>query len=277
MSIQRLARILSSLLLAAVLNAAVACPASSRIRSRESIKTTVESENATAVQGKTVIRGEVVDNAGAVVPALTVEIRTAVPRGSSSKPQADGSRLTVRTNREGEFSASVMAGSYDVCVARFPKSCRTVLVNDALKPEHLRLQIHPSDDPATSELLDRRIRTIAGHGAQDCGHVRATESAAHATKCALHAFKHHEKFYVRYDLDVDAELVDGIASDSSGNVYAVEFHSMSINWERMPPAATLPDGLHTKVIPCSEPVRLRVDRKRGELVCFANGHWLGDK
>ncbi len=270
MSIQRLARILSSLLLAAVLNALAVFPASSRILSREPIKATEGAENATAIQAKTVIRGEVVDNAGAVVPALTVEIRT-------DNPMAGGSTLTVRTNHEGEFAASVMTGSYDVCVARFPKSCRTVLVNDALKPEHLRLQIHPSDDPATSELLDRRIRTIAGYGAQDCGHVRATESAAHATKCALHAFKHHEKFYVRYDLDVDAELVDGIASDSSGNVYAVEFHSMSINWERMPPAATLPDGLHTKVIPCSEPVRLRVDRKRGELVCFADGHWLGDK
>jgi len=106
--------------------------------------------------------------------------------------------------------------------------------------------------------------------------VRTKENSDKATACALLAFKHRQAFYVRYDESgFDSEVAEAIAADFSGNVYSVSFDSMGINPAWMPPGATMPDGYHTKVVPCSQPVRLRKTQE-GKLTCFSDGRRLRD-
>ncbi len=258
MSIQHRAKLLSCFLLAAALNSAA----------------TVSN------QPNTVVRGMVVDPTGSVVPNFTVEIRPAASANSTPTHTTASPMLRAQTNREGEFSANLPPGLYEICVARFSKSCRTVIVEEAPKtPEYLRLEIHPSDDHASSELLDSHIRAIAGPGARDCGRVQRKDSPKRATACALRAYKSRKAFYVRYDAKgiSDSDVASAMAGDSSGKVYSLGFDSMGMDTDHLPPGATMPDGFHTIIIPCSQPVRLRVTRTGGELICFANDRWLGDQ
>jgi hypothetical protein len=221
------------------------------------------------------IRGVVIDHTGAVVANFTVEIRKG--KDSAAKNGVAPYIVAEQTDKDGQFSFNLAAGSYEVCAKRFPASCQTVRVNEGeSKLERLVLKINPADDPASSELLDRRLQSIAGPGAHNCGHVRVNENPTNATACALVAFKHRRPFYVRYDESgIDSEVADGIAGDSTGKVYSVGFDSMAINPGWMPAGTGMPDGLHTKVIPCSKPVRVRKSR-HGKLICFGDGRWLRD-
>jgi hypothetical protein len=228
-----------------------------------------------SIEARRSISGVVIDNTGAVVPNFSVEvwkIDNSVRAGGTA-PAID----TVQTGGDGRFSFELLLGSYEICAKRFPASCRTVRVDKTPnKLEPLVLKINPADDQASSEVLDSRIRTIAGPHADDCGHVRAKESSNKATACALLAFKHHKAFYVRYDESgFDSEVAEAVAGDSRGNVYSVSFDSMGINPAWMPPGVTMPDGYHTKVVPCSQPVRLRKTQE-GKLTCFGDGRWLRD-
>jgi len=279
MFIQHLAKLLSCFVVAASIPSLAAAQAIGRIQADERGMATGKSGNAITQQAKTVVRGIVVDHTGSVVPNFTVEMRASAP-GSPAATQTTASlALTAQTNQAGEFSADLPPGSYEVCVARFPKSCRTVLVEEAPKSsEYMRLQINPADDPASSELLDNHIRAIAGPDAKDCGRVHREDSPKEATKCALRAYKSHKAFHVRYDDKGigDSEGAHAMAGDSNGNVYSLWFDSMGMDTGHLPLGATMPDGFHTKIIPCSQPVRLRGTRTGGELTCFADGRWLGD-
>jgi hypothetical protein len=221
------------------------------------------------------IRGVVIDHTGAVVANFTVEIRKG--EDSAAKSGVAPHILAKQTDKDGQFSFNLAAGSYEVCAKRFPASCHRVRVKEGeSKLEPLVLKIDPADDPAPSELLDRRLQRIAGPGAHNCGHVRVNENPTNATACALVALKHRRPFYVRYDESgIDSEVADGIAGDSTGDVYSVGFDSMAINPGWMPAGASMPDGFHTKVIPCSKPVRVRKNH-HGKLVCFGDGRWLRD-
>lgn len=233
--------------------------------------------NPVSAQAKITLRGQVFDPTGSVVPNFAVEIFLAGSADSASKPRTQPPLLTVQTSREGEFSADLPPGSYEVCVARFPKSCHTLVVEAAPKtPEYLHLKINPADDFGHSELLDHRLLTIAEPHAKNCGRIGLKGNPIQATKCALRAFKRREAFYVRYDaIGIDSDISSGVAGDSTGSLYFVEFDSMGMDTSRLPPGVTMPDGFHTVVIPCSKPVRLRKTRE-GKLACFSDGHWLGD-
>lgn len=216
------------------------------------------------------LRGMVIDPAGATVPNLSsVEVRAIAPGGSSSASSLP-LFATVQTDQQGQFAIELPTGSYNICVTRFPKSCRTLNVDPSPKPiGYVVLRINPAEDHASSSLLDQRLRTIAGPEAQTCGRVEARESPQKATGCALRTFNSGKPFYVRYDdVGVDSEVAHAIAADPRGNVYFVEFDSMGMSSNHLPPDATMPDGLHTVVVPCSKPVRLRKTRE-GKLTCFS--------
>ena len=227
---------------------------------------------------KALLRGMVIDPTGAVVPNYSsVEVRAAATQNAPAATSAAPPLLAVQTDREGQFTLELPVGLYQICVTRFPKSCRTVVIEAGSKPaEHLVLKINPADDHASSELLNHRIRAIAGPGAVDCGHVRLKESPARATACALRAVKRHQAFHVRYDQQgIDSEVAEAMAGDSSGKIYYVGFDSMGTDTSRLQPGETMPDGFHTVVIPCPEPVRLR-RTPEGKLTCFSDSRWLRD-
>lgn len=229
---------------------------------------------------KHLLRGMVADHTGAAIPNFKVGVWARSREGSVRTPEMGTPVLTVQTDRDGQFSIELQPGSYEICVVRFPKSCRELLVEETSKSlEYLNFRINPVDDPASSGLLDKRIREISGPIATDCGHVRREDSPKSATKCALRAYKSHKAFYVRYDDKGigDSEGARAIAGDATGKVYSLEFDSMGMDTTYLPPGTTMPDGFHTKVIACSMPIRLRVTRAGGELICFADGRWLGDR
>lgn len=229
---------------------------------------------------KHLLRGMVADHTGAAIPNFKVGVWARSREGSVRTPEMGSPVLTVQTDRDGQFSVELQPGSYEVCVVRFPKSCRELLVEETSKSlEYLKFRINPADDPASSGLLNQCVRELSGPFATDCGRVRREVSPKRATKCALRAYKSRKAFYVRYDDKGigDSEGARAIAANSAGEVYSLEFDSLGMDTTYLPPGTAMPDGFHTRVIACSLPIRLRVTRGSGELICFADGRWLGDK
>ena len=186
MSIQRLAKLLCcTFLLASLSLIALVSGNSSRVVHAEM---------------KHLLRGMVADHTGAAIPNFKVGLWVRSREGTVPMREMGSPVLTAQTDRDGQFSVELQPGSYKVCVVRFPKSCRELLVEETPKSlEYLNFRINPVDDPASSGLLDKRVREISGPFATDCGRVRREDSPKRATKCALRAYKSHKAFYVRYD------------------------------------------------------------------------------
>jgi hypothetical protein len=218
-------------------------------------------------------RGMVTDHVGAIVPNYSsVEVRVVAEPDTAPTDKTAPPIMTQATDRKGGFSFDLPPGTYEICVSRFPKSCRVVEAKTE-SPPFLELKVNPLEDRASSELMDNRLRTIAGAGAENCGHVQKEESPKGATECALRAFKSRRAFYVRYDsAGFDSEVIQGIAGDAARNVYYVDFGDF-MDSGMVRPGVTMPDGFHTMVMSCSKPVRLR-RTVSGKLTCFSDGRWL---
>ncbi len=165
-------------------------------------------------QTKTTLRGSVVDNAGMRIPNTRVDVRAVSRTASTSVNENRPAPLLLETSREGEFSAELPPGFYEVCAYRFRESCRSIQLNEEQK-------------------------TSAD---------------------------------IRYD-DSDDAIAHGVAGDSTGRVYFVDFASMSVDFSRLRPGATMPDGLHTEVTPCLQPARMKRTRK-GQLMCLIEDRWI---
>jgi len=225
------------------------------------------------LQTRRILRGKVVDSTGALVAHVAVQLRSA-SSSSDDVHDANSGTIALQTDNRGQFSSVLPPGSYTVCVVRFPKSCQEVRTEAGKDPQSLRLQINPADDHASPELLDNRLRVIAGPGARDCGRLPLRSTDKGPANCARHAIESRQPFYVRFDdFGVDSIVASAMAGDAGGNVFLIDFDSMGIDSDWLPSGATMPDGFHTKVIPCSQPVRVRMTRAR-ELACFADGRWI---
>jgi hypothetical protein len=99
--------------------------------------------------------------------------------------------------------------------------------------------------------MDRKMRSIAGTKALDCGRVRVYEVAGPALKCARDAIARKHSFIVRYDLKgIDSVLSQGFAGNINGEVYSIKFDSY---WcERDADA----DDKCLRIEKCTQPVRI---------------------
>lgn len=61
------------------------------------------------------LSGMVVDQVGAVVANLTIEIYPR-PANSAAQPEKQTAVIPARTDQQGQFSASLLPGVYEVCV-----------------------------------------------------------------------------------------------------------------------------------------------------------------
>ena len=214
---------------------------------------------------KLVQRGMVVDLNGAVVANALVEIS---PHTSDNAvAQQNAAAITAQTDPWGHFSASLLPGSYEICVRRFPKACRTIVIEKDHVPESLVLKISPADQNHDPTLPDSRFKKIAGPSANNCGHVLLDRNPDHATACAMRAFKHHRPFYVIYeDRCIDCVSARGMAWNSKGEPYFISFDSMGITYDLPPSGFSMPDDSDTAIKPCSQPARLYVG-EAGQLDC----------
>jgi len=216
-------------------------------------------------QPRVSLQGSVADNTGSLVENFVLDLRPDSGNAPDNKPAPI---LTVTTDAQGHFSAELPSGSYKVCPRTFSKLCRTVLIAEAPQPPpYVEFRLTLQDEDRSPDWLNIRLATIGGEGARNCGSVGLKENPAQATKCALRAFRHRDAFYVSYDaVGIDSDISSGMARDSAGRVYIVDFDGMGMDTHWMPPGATMPDGVHTLVIPCSMPVRLK-RTPEGKLTC----------
>ncbi len=121
-------------------------------------------------------------------------------------------------------------------------------------------------DPIDS--MDRHLRELSGRKAFDCGHAAAASrikpsaeserKIAATTECAEERFAKRSPFYVRWDTQgIDSLVSGGLALDSTGKVYALEFDSMGWSDEGIRPPAYRSKDHHVIVYPCPADGRLR--------------------
>jgi hypothetical protein len=218
-------------------------------------------------EAKQTLHGTVVDHTGAVVANFAVEI-SVHPTGTGAAQPEKSAAISANTDQYGQFSAGLLPGSYDVCVPRYPKSCRTIEIKASLTPESLALKISPGDEIPDPTLPESRFQKIAGPSAKNCGPVPMNKNIGQATACAMRAFKHHKPFYVIYDGHcMDCFSAHGLAWNSKGEPHSVSYDSMGISNDPSSSGSSMPDGFHTVVTPCSQPVRVYIN-EAGELDCF---------
>jgi hypothetical protein len=236
-----------------------------------------------------VIHGTVKDPSGAVVSGANVQITKGSTEGLSGNITETSHQMKTVTDIRGNFSVHLPAGSYQLCVTAlegFTVACRTI---EAGEGQDVNAEFALTFDPvwlkangrAKSEVMDQRLRVLAGVDAIDCGNVQVTESPANATNCAIHSFRHGKPFVVRYDIAaIESGVAGGLASNGYGDVYGVLFDSMGMSSGDLKDGETMPDGSHTDVMPCPKPTRIRVN-KRGRATCFEkksrNPLWILDE
>jgi len=189
----------------------------------------------------------------------------------------------VETDAHGKFSTDLPPGLYQVCVSGkgFIKTCRDAQAEDGKAVTlDFSLGFDPAYMPADTEVMDQRLQRLAGPTAIACGHVKVNTSSKNATTCVQQAFGKGKPFYVRYDVvGIDAEVAGGLASNGARSVYAVTFDSMGMSTEGLTDEETMPDGSHTVVTPCPNPVKIRKN-SQGRATCFKRNqkpHWILDE
>ena len=216
-------------------------------------------------EAKQTLHGMVVDSIGAVVANALVEISPHTADNADAQKKAVA--ITAQTDYHGQFSASLVPGSYEVCVRRFPKACRTIVIEKDRGPEYLVLKISPADQIHDPTLPDSRFQKIAGLSAKNCGHVLLDKNPDNATACAMSAFKHHKPFYVIYDDHcIDCSSARGLVRNAEGAAYSISFDSLGITYDLPPSGFSMPDDSDTAITPCSQPVRVYVGEE-GQLDC----------
>lgn len=219
-------------------------------------------------EAKPALRGMVVDHVGALVANLTIEILPRPAESAAAQPEKLPAVIQAKTDDDGQFSASLLPGTYQVCVPRFARSCRTIEIKPSITPEYLVLKIGPGDHPYGPTAQKSVFEQIAGPSAKNCGHILMGKDPSHATNCAMRAFKHHKPFFVIYDEPcIDCVSASGIAWNSKGEPYSVSYDSMGISFELQLPDYKMPEGSDTRITRCSQPIQVYVD-KAGQLDCF---------
>jgi len=120
-----------------------------------------------------------------------------------------------------------------------------------------------------TSLINAKLLSLSGRGgfALNCGSVGISQNPHSASGCALRAFANKSPFYVRYKLQgIDSEVSAGLAGDSAGNVYFLEYDSMGWETGALSKGAEVTNGKHIYVEPCPKPVTLRKTRT-GRLTC----------
>lgn len=225
---------------------------------------------AASVFGQIAVRCVVRDPTGALVYGATASVQPASGMTATDVAR-ERQNWQSKTSTDGTAALSLPPGQYELCVAAsgFQTNCREVSIPD----EHsiafnVTLKVNPDTNLAPSSLMDRRLRLLAGDNALNCGIVEVRQDPIPASDCAQKALSAKQPFVVRYNLQgIDSAVSVGLARDSSGHVYGVEFDSMGWTSEGLSKGARRMDGNHTIVEQCPSPVRLRKTNSR-RLSCF---------
>ncbi|HLW83572.1 MAG TPA: hypothetical protein VKR60_00075 [Candidatus Sulfotelmatobacter sp.] len=102
-----------------------------------------------------------------------------------------------------------------------------------------------------SGVMDRRMRSIAGPQALNCGRVEIGADDKTALTCAWKAVRKKQPFFVRYDLQgIDSFVSVGFAGNDDQDVYMIQFDSYGSD------VADPPDERHNVATKCPRPVQI---------------------
>ena len=116
--------------------------------------------------------------------------------------------------------------------------------------------------------LDRRLRTLSGEGATNCGNVEVEVSAVNADKCVKSELHSKSAFFVRYDVhDADEQVAVGLAAAPDGTLYAIAYDDVGVSTIGLADKAEVTDGGYGVVVRCPRPISLRPSISKG-LTCI---------
>jgi hypothetical protein len=121
-------------------------------------------------------------------------------------------------------------------------------------------------DPA-HRIIYERLKTLVSKGSSQAIDCRNSPGPEAASDCVFTALAGRKPFYIRYYWQgIDSFGFRGLAGDTDGNVYVVDYDSMG--WMNpAPDGAQLLDNNHTFVVPCPKPVSL-VKNRDGSVTCY---------
>jgi hypothetical protein len=129
-------------------------------------------------------------------------------------------------------------------------------------------------DYGISSAMDRRLRTLSGSAATNCGRVETGASPSNADRCVKINFASKAPFFVRYDIGtIDEEVAAGLAFDGVA-MYAVAFDDLGVNTSGLREKAEPIDEGTGLVVSCPKPISLKSSVSKG-LTCISHrGHPL---
>ena len=129
------------------------------------------------------------------------------------------------------------------------------------------------------KLIDDKLRSLAGKSATNCGRIGVWQKPNDASDCAIHSFADQKSFTIRFVLQgIDSIVAVGLASNSAGDMFAVEYDSNGWSSKGLSSRAQLSDRNRIFVEPCPKPIILRKSQT-GRLTCYppnpnANGYLM---
>ena len=140
---------------------------------------------------------------------------------------------------------------------------KSILLQDARSLEPVSLQ----EWAVPSRFVDKLVM-LAGNEAMNCGWVKLGQNPNSASDCALLAFRQKKPFYISYDAGAWQWISEGLAGNSAGDVYYVEYAVVAF-LDLIPPRSgvqTIGDN-HIRFGPCPKPSTL-TKTDSGRLTCF---------
>jgi hypothetical protein len=177
------------------------------------------------------IQGYVLDQEGAIVPHVTVTLKSA----------RTGEIKMTTTDEQGVYRfGDLAAGAYVVHVVP-PASSRYLEDEDRIvmanNETHLDFKLKmrepviscaarssPLGSDATADAMEICSRRLAGSRARDCGVVHVGDDPAGATKCAITSARKKAPFRVRYNLQgIDSDIAEGFVMTPAGKLFELRF------------------------------------------------------
>jgi hypothetical protein len=122
--------------------------------------------------------------------------------------------------------------------------------------------------PDIAKILNRRLQTLSGDGAVNCGLVPAKENPKRTNKCVQKSFSAKRPFYARYDWNgTDSDGSIGLAGDVEGKVYMMVSDTVGWGGDTHGPELQYLDDNHIILVVCPTPIHFRHTETNG-LTCL---------
>jgi len=124
---------------------------------------------------------------------------------------------------------------------------------------------HPAAQAKPVDVLESRLRTLAGNDATNCGRITPGADVKAASDCAMQANTAKRPFYVGYEMPGGEMglITFAFAGDNTGKVHRVEYSPKG--WQGQMTGGELTDNNQAFTADCTAPLRLA---QSGRVTCI---------